>query len=159
MLRPADRFTVGMAQVPALRRRDVAADEFTIDKLGALAGGTASTAHPALRDDRGESPAPSAMFRAGVPCLFGLPPEPHAPPRAEALVHSDGREVVPAVVAPTLPEVERNAAPQPCRTSDLAPRTQPLVPVAREESERTAATGLLHDHSPRFTNDIGRFQG
>ena len=45
------------------------------------------------------------------------------------------------------PKVRVTPRRRPCRATDLAGRAQLLVPVAREELERTAATGLSHDES------------
>ena len=95
----------GMAEMPTLPRLDEASDEFTVDKLGAFASGTTSTAHPALRHERCQPPSSPAMVRAGVPRLGLFPPEQPAAPTTESLVLRDGHELVPAVVAPTLPEV------------------------------------------------------
>jgi hypothetical protein len=46
---------MSMTEMPALAVRDVTADELTVGELGAFAGGTSSTAHPTLRDDRAEA--------------------------------------------------------------------------------------------------------
>ena len=55
VLGAADRLTVGVTEMPSLPGLDEAADELPVDQLGALAGGTSSTAHPALSHD-GDQP-------------------------------------------------------------------------------------------------------
>ena len=49
MFRAADRLPVGMTEMPRFARLDEASDELAVDELRALAGGTSSTTHPALR--------------------------------------------------------------------------------------------------------------
>ena len=104
MLRSADRFTVGMAEMPRLTGKDEATYEAPVDELGALAGGASSTANPALGNDRCQASPSSAMDRARVLRLVASPCEPPAARRAEALMLRDGDELTPAAVAPPLPE-------------------------------------------------------
>ena len=66
VFRAAGRLAVGMTEMPHLARLDEAADELTVDEFGALAGGSSSAAHPALRHDRCQPFPSSAVFRARV---------------------------------------------------------------------------------------------
>ena len=133
--------------MPRLDWIDEAAYELIGDELGALARRTSSTAHPALRHDRCEAPPSCSVDRARVLRLVASPCEPPAPWRAEALMLCDGSELAPATSALACSEGARHSPSQTLGATGLAGRAQLLVPVARKELERTAATGLSHDQS------------
>ena len=139
--------------MPSLRWRDVAADEFTVDKLGAFASGTTGTAHPALRHERCQSPPAPAMLRAVVRRLGVFPPEPPAPRRAESLVLREGRELTPAVVAPALPEADSSSERR--RASHPAGGAELLISVARIEIFRAAMAVERHAYQPAEVELLG----
>ena len=100
-----------MSQVPAFAGTDEATDELTVDEFGAFAGGTSSTAHPALRHDRCQAFASSAVLGARVLRLVASPCQPPAPRRTEALMLREGNELAPAASALALPESARDSPP------------------------------------------------
>ena len=149
MLRPTGTLGIGMTEMPRLARLDVAADELTVYELGALAGGTSSTTHPAASHDRRPPLPGSAVRRSRVLRLLASAPESSALRRAEPLVVRDGQELTRAAIAVALPVCARHPEPHLRRTTRPAGPADRLVPVARVELERTAATGLSHDGSPK----------
>ena len=125
----ADRLAIRDDPDATLSGLDEASDELTVDELGAFAGGTSSTAHPALRHDRRQAFPSSAVDRAGVLRLVASPCEPPAPRRAEALVLRDGNELAPAASALALSEGARHSPSQPGGTTDLAGGAELLIAV------------------------------
>ena len=111
MFRAADRLPVGMTEMPTLPVRDETADELPVDELGSFARRTSSTAHPALRHDRCQAFASSAVLGARVLRLVASPCQPPAPRRTEALMLREGNELAPAASALALPESARDSPP------------------------------------------------
>jgi hypothetical protein len=122
-----------MTEMPRFARLDEASDEFTVDKLGALAGRTSSTAHHAAGDERPPSSARAPVLRPGVLALLARAPYPTAAGGAEPLVHRDGQELAPAAIAAAQAEGECDASPQRGRSTRAARRANRLISMVRIE--------------------------
>jgi hypothetical protein len=154
MFGAAGRLSIGMTEMPAFPGTDIAAEELPVDELGALAGGTSSTAHHAGGYDRRQVlPRPAVGSRRVLRPLASTP-EPPTLRRAEPLVVRDGQELARAAVALALSVGPRHPVSQRRRTACPAGGTDPAVSVRRIELERTATTGLLHDRSPRTSRRL-----
>ena len=139
--------------MPRLSGLDESADELPVDELGALAGGTSSTAHPAASHDRRPPLPGSAVGRRRVLRLLASAPESSALRRAEPLVVRDGQELARAAIAVALPVGARHPEPQLVRTTRPAGGADRLVPVTCVKRLRTAATALQHHALPCFPDN------
>jgi hypothetical protein len=132
------RFTVRVAEMPALPRLNEPAYELAVDQLRPPAGSPSSTPHPAGRDGWSQASPRTAMLRTRVLPVDGRPGEIAASPRAEPCMRGERLELSAAVVAAASAEGHPPEDAADCPAGSFALGAEGLVSMAWVEPARTS---------------------